>query len=205
MRDSFYLDRWFSTYTGRWNQSVVENSLSDRFKDEIAAVTQRLSLKPIKGHPKRGTEELVFNDIKVKVLNFSFDEFREVGGDDHNYHTPVFRFEVEIRAKHKGIAQGVPGMVLVYKGEVEVTFPEGYPGTYPIFRLPKYFSFRPAASHTDHMYYKGKMCLYGDTGSGESDWSRRDNVGSAFFVAVKWIAWHELWKKEGVDANAINR
>ena len=96
-------------------------------------------------------------------------------------------------------------MEVVYDGQMVVTFAENYPENYPFFVLPKYRRVI-LASHEHHMYAAGQMCLYGDFGHSARAWdSDHDTSATAFGPAMRWIVWHERDRKEGVDADDVNR
>ncbi len=125
-------------------------------------------------------------------------------------YTPVLDFDIVVMSEklEGGSRRGESKMEVAYNGKLLVTYHSDYPASYPIFKLPKYSNFTVIASHDHHMYSGGKMCLYSEVSWSDSAWNpRRDTAAKAFTQqAIKWIAWHELWRpKYGVDANDVNR
>ena len=201
------MERWFTSYQGRWDLRTVRSHLNENFRREIASLVTQLDLEPKVGSPKKGL--VIYNkdernEIVVRIKKFTFDKFALVRPGD-SYYTPVFNFDITVLAKKVGrVSRRVSGKDLVYDGPMIVTFPEDYPNEYPFFVLPKYRTFVGGA-HSNHMYAGGKMCLFADFGRSTRAWDRtRDTSAVAFGVAMRWIVWHERDRERGVDADEIN-
>ena len=197
----------WTTYNGPWDNNAAYLKPSSALGTEISAFKEQLGLKPDRGFPKNAVvtfpnEEVGRGHKIVVVVKMTYPGFKTIGG----YHTPLFVFDLVVNAtKNNGVSNGKSGMEMVYKGKMNVTFMENYPNDYPTFKLPKYDGF-DGSQHGNHMYVGGRMCLYGRYGHSDGAWyPDRSTAAEAFGPAMKWIVWHERDRKEGVDADDINR